>query len=96
MFILLISREKGKVEEMSHLYVREQDQAWGVRGWLPRLASPAGRKQLEENEGLEHTKPLAPSFLFLLTAHDSEAPGVVVWRAWTPGLRSHGIQASAA
>lgn len=28
------------------------------------------------NEGLEHTKPLAPPFLFFLTAHDSEAPGV--------------------
>lgn len=28
------------------------------------------------NEGLEHMKPLAPSFLFFFTDHDSEAPGV--------------------
>lgn len=28
------------------------------------------------NEGLEHTKPLAPSFLFFLIARDSAAPGV--------------------
>lgn len=47
------------------------------------------------NESLEHTKPLAPSFLFFFTDHDSEAPGVggvEGLEAWAERLC--GVQAS--
>lgn len=75
MFILLISKGKGKVEEMSHLYVRQNGVGPGeyVDGYQGPLAQLGEGSYGEQGPGAHQT---SGSILFFLTAHDSEAPGV--------------------
>lgn len=45
------------------------------------------------NEGLEHTEPLVPCFLFFFIAHDSEAPGVGAVEGLDAWAETCGVQA---